>query len=180
MPYKTVYSIAGQPPIDRVFLGISAGLLIATFLVFLATNSPSGRYSLLAFTLLFILFTLVMPYWDHHRLVSKLSTPECKVSEGKIMGYWRKDWYQKDTHRSYSYESFRVDTVQFGYHRLVEMAGFHNAEAHHFPIQNGLIVRIYYVPERQVDDDSQVNRILKLDTVTSQTILQSTLTTVLQ
>jgi hypothetical protein len=180
MPYKTVYSIAGQPSIDRVFLGISAGLLIATFLVFFVTNLAFWRYTFMTFSLLFILFTLVMPYWDHHRLANKLSTSECKVAEGKIMGYWRKDWYQKDTHRSYSYESFRVDTVQFGYHRLVEMAGFHNAEAHHFPIRNGLIVRIYYVPERQLDDDSQINRILKLDVTTSQTILQSTLTTALQ
>lgn len=163
MHYSTVFDISNQPATNRNFLIIAAILIISTILWFIFSNSTIGRYSFLAFTLLFIVFTIAVPYWDHLRLAGRLTASDYQVVEGFTTGYWRKDWYEPSDRTDYSYEAFQVGNVQFGYHRFVETASFHNEEATYFPLRNGLWVRICYIPEQQIDEGNLINRILRLE-----------------
>ncbi|WP_338873006.1 hypothetical protein WBJ53_29415 [Spirosoma sp. SC4-14] len=163
MQYTTIFDISNQPATNRTFLLVSSVLAISTILCFIFSASTLVRYIFLVFSLLFIVFSIVIPYWDHFRLAKKLTTAEYEVAEGLLTGYWRKDWYDPSDRTNYSYEAFQVGNIQFGYHRFIEMAGFHNEETAYFPIRNGLWMRIYYLPEQQLDEGNLMNRILRLE-----------------
>lgn len=161
--YKTLYDLSAQPSANRGLVLMAIGLVVATMIAFAISRFPFLQYSLLSFTVLVSIFGIVMPCWDRHRLKNKLAASSCRVVEGTITNHWENEWYDSDSDSRNSYEAFQVGNVSFGYYRSVEMAGFHNQEGNTITIRDGMTVRIHYVPERQLDDGSVQNRIVKLE-----------------
>ncbi|MBD2705798.1 hypothetical protein IC229_34685 [Spirosoma sp. BT702] len=161
MPYTTIYDLAAQPVLNWRSLVLPLALAVAASIIACFTRQNAGRYGLFAFVFITVLVSVVMPYWDRYQLLHK----EPRLAEGVITNHWEKEWTKQVNGKKqwYSYESFQVNTVTFGYFRNVVMAGFHHEEMAKIPLHDGLAVRIHYVPEQQMDESSVLNRIVKFE-----------------
>lgn len=163
MSYQTVFDISTDNYKEWPYLIITIGLVFANVIVFFFFRESGFRFPLLAISALVVLFTFLVPYWDYSRLKNAFLQQKYQVVEGKVENYWQKEWYDRLKKRSFSYESYTINGITFSYYRSVAAAGFHNDGANRLPIRNGMIMRIYYLPEKQVDNGKIINRILKLE-----------------
>ena len=161
MPYKIIYDLATQPAVTWRSVALAIGLALAALICAYSVRPGFGRNGLLAFSGIFVLVSVGLPLFDHYQLSHK--TPE--VVTGLVSAYWEKEWTTRrgGKNQRHSYEAFRVNSISFGYFRHVQMAAFTNTDPTKFPVRNGLAVRIHYLPERQLDDGTLTNRILKLE-----------------
>ncbi|GAB4033300.1 hypothetical protein GCM10028809_34440 [Spirosoma gilvum] len=159
--YTTLYDLSTEPLLNWRSLVLPFGLAAAALIAAYTSRPGSGRNGLIAFAVIAVVVSVGIPLFDQYQLKHQKAL---KV-EGPIVGYWEKEWTERRDGKNnhYSYEAFRVDTVSFGYYRNVEMAGFFNGGPEQVSLRDGMAVRIHYVPERQLDDDRILNRIVKLE-----------------
>ncbi len=164
MSYTTLFDVSTRPPLDWRSLVLPFGLALLAVLCFAFSRSSSaGRYFLLVFAALAVIVPVALPYWDHSRLTKALTTGQCAVAEGTLTGHWERKWTERRNGKNnrLHYEGFRVGAVSFGYYRSRDASDFNNPD--NFLFRDGLPVRIHYFPERQLDDGTVLNRIVKVE-----------------
>jgi hypothetical protein len=103
-----------------------------------------------------------MPYWDHSRLLRAYQNRQYQVAEGRVENYWEREWYSRRKKQTYRQEGFTVDGVKFAYSRGAE-AGFTNHQDPRIALRDGMVLRVSYVADQQLDRDAVEYRILKLE-----------------
>ncbi|WP_128547873.1 hypothetical protein [Larkinella soli] len=167
MKYTTVYDISARGYEEWLWAYISAGLALATLIVFLFFRNWQYRYGLLTVAGIVILITFVIPFWDYNRLKKMLDSGDCRKAEGPVTRQWEKKWWdRKDGKtRSFHFEGFTVGNVDFGYYIQGggSAAGFQNNDSVRVPIKEGMFMRVHYYPEPVITNGTVDNRILKIE-----------------
>jgi hypothetical protein len=163
MEYKLVYDISVNGYKEWFYSAVSGGLVLAGIGILFFFENYLSQFGVPALSLIVFACMVVMPVWDHTRLKQALLSGQCLVAEGKVENYWQKDWYASSGQPGKSCESFTVQGVTFTYYRTVSAAGFRNQEGKTVQIQNGMQLRVQYLPEKQHDFNYIDNRILKLE-----------------
>lgn len=166
MSYTTIYDISTEAYDAWLWAGIAGIMLLVSGYWFVFRPTMKLRWWWLGFAVVATLVLFVIPYWDHNRLQQALLNKTCKVVEGPVMKHWENKWAVKarNGYDRKHYEDFTVQAVEFGYFiRGAQQAGFTNSGDKQIPIYDGQQVRIHYITDKQIDDGSLQQRILKLE-----------------
>ncbi len=162
MQYHTLFDFAATGYHGGPFPVICAAVVVVNLILWIFLPKAKGRLGMHVFSAVMILLALVLPYWDYAHLRKAYRNKEYRVAEGKVEHYWYRKWYSTRNKRTNEQEGFTVGGVKFAYN-LGGQAGFTNEENPRIPFRDGMILRIYYLPEAQLDSDRIENRILKLE-----------------
>jgi hypothetical protein len=163
MQYHTLFDISTAGYKEWEFAIISGLLVAANGVVLLFFRRARFRVSLHVVSAIVVLVSFCMPYWDYSRLVRAYRNREYRMAEGRVEHYWEREWYSRLKKQTYRQEGFTVDGVRFAYSRTAE-AGFTNHQDPRIPLRDGMVLRVSYVADPQLDSDKPVYRILKLET----------------
>lgn len=161
MTYQVIYDIATDsqaPPVAFLFGAIAlciTGIWIA-WLRIRAAHLHGGVKFLGVVTVL--MFALGAGLIAEQK--SLASDPSARTVEGSIANYWtRREHGRVNRKHLYEWEGFSVNGVSFVYARNVERNAFHNVGPTALRLQDGLAVRIRYVPQlHDGRDDNQITR----------------------
>ena len=162
MNYRLVYDAVTTSDAPKVAMayGIVALLLVLLWGAWLRYRGKAlhaGVKFLGVITL--IMLTLSAGYRLEQRVISK-RTP--KLVEGPIAGYWENRQRRAGNDRSYwQWEGFSVSGVNFAYVTNAEQNYFHNGGTPRLQIEDGLLVRVHYLEER--DGNQTRNQIVRLE-----------------
>jgi hypothetical protein len=162
MQYQTLFDISTAGYKEWEFAIISAVLVAANGVVLLFFGRARFRVALHVMSAIVVAVSFCMPYWDHSRLVQAYQNRAYQVAEGQVENYWEREWYSRRKKQTYRQEGFTVGGVRFAYSRSAE-AGFTNHQDPRIPLRNGMILRVSYVADQQLDRDAVEYRILKLE-----------------
>ncbi len=162
MYYHTLFDISTAGYKEWEFALISALLVAANGVVLLFFRKVRFRNALHVVSAVVVFVSFCIPYWDHTRLLQAYRNHDYRVAEGKIEHYWQREWYDRRRKQTNRQEGFTVDGVAFAYARGAE-AGFTNHQDPRIPLRNGMILRVSYVADQQLDRDAVEYRILKLE-----------------
>lgn len=163
MKYTTLFDLQANPPVDWRTMVIPVGLSIAAALAGYFTRPGNGRKGLFVFAILFLVLPLGLQGFYYYYLKAK----KAQVVEGVLANCWKKDWTTRRDGKNehHSQEGFRVNEVKFWYNRPAATPSFTNSGPVRYQLNDGLAVRIHYVPVEQLDTDVITNEIVKVEVV---------------
>ena len=165
MPYHTLFDITAAGYKDWPYAIIAAVVVVCSVVAMCFYPVPKSWADLPLFWIGLILAMVLLiglPYGDYRELLKAYRNKTYRVAEGKVANYWHQKWYNRRKKQTIEKESFTVGGIKFAYD-VKDLDTFTNRKAPRISFQNGMCLRVSYLPYQQFGSEERVNRIIKLE-----------------
>lgn len=150
MHYELIYDAVtmSEAPASTLMFGLGAAGLAALWTGWLKWRGHALHWGVkwMGLVALLMLAISLLSLYEQHYIAVRT---DVRTVEGPVMGYWTKRERTRNSSGSYStteWEGFSVNETAFVYPKNVEQNYFHNSGRTAMKLEDGVYLRLRYVP----------------------------------